>query len=186
MSISFREATLGDAAAIARVHIDSSRATYRGIVPEEVLYEMTYEKRLRNWSETLGGADKEGAEFVYVAEEDRDRVRRVIGFASGGPEREGDAEFDGELYTIYILATRQRKGAGRGLVLSVAERLRESGFRSMLVWVLADNPSRLFYEALGGARVREKTIERGGRALAEIAYGWPDIGTLLGRLRTDA
>jgi L-amino acid N-acyltransferase YncA len=165
-----REATLNDAAAIARAHIESSRATYRGLLPDEVLDEMTYERRLRNWSETLG--EEGGAEFVYVAE---DEGGRVFGFASGGPEREGDAEFDGELYAIYLLDTHHRKGAGRGLVRAVAGRLSREGFRSMLVWVLADNPARRFYEALGGGRVREKTIERGGRTLAEIAYGWRDF-----------
>jgi L-amino acid N-acyltransferase YncA len=176
-----REATPADAAAIARVHIDSSRATYRGLVPDEVLYEMTYERRLGNWSETLGAAG--GAEFVYVA---GDEGGRVFGFASGGPEREGDAEFDGELYAIYLLGTHRRGGAGRALAAAVAARLDASGFRSMLVWVLAENPACRFYEALGGARVREKTIERGGRSLSEIGYGWRDVKTLRDGLRTDA
>jgi hypothetical protein len=44
----------------------------------------------------------------------------------------------------------------------------------MLVWVLADNPSRRFYEALGGAPVRTQHIEFGGTLLEEIAYGWRD------------
>ncbi len=165
-----REATLNDAAAIARVHIDSSRATYRGLLPDELVNEMTYERRLANWSQTIG--EEDGAEFVYVATDD---AGRVFGFASGGPEREGDAEYDGELYAIYLLDTHQRKGAGRRLVSAVAERLARKGFRSMLVWVLAENPARGFYEALGGARVREKTIERGGLTLAEIAYRWNDV-----------
>lgn len=172
-----REATTADAAAIARVHIDSSRATYRGLVPDEVLDEMTYERRLANWSRTLG--EEGGAEFVYVATEDGGRV---FGFASGGPEREGDAEFDGELYAIYLLDTHRRKGAGRLLVRAVAERLAREGFRSMLVWVLAENPARRFYEALGGGRAREKTVERGGLTLAEIAYGWGDFKSLRGGL----
>ena len=45
----------------------------------------------------------------------------------------------------------------------------------MLLWVLAENPSRGFYEALGGAEVRQQTITIGGRELVEIAYGWRDI-----------
>ena len=165
-----REATSEDAAAIARVHIDTSRATYRGLLPDEVVDEMTYETRLANWSRTLG--DEGGTEFVYVAE---DEAGRVFGFASGGPEREGDADCDGELYAIYLLQERQRQGAGRALVRAVAERLAASGFHSMLVWVLAENPARGFYEALGGARVREKTVERGDRQFLEIAYGWEEI-----------
>jgi L-amino acid N-acyltransferase YncA len=177
-----REATPADAAAIARVHIDSSRATYGGLVPDEVLHEMTYERRLGNWAETLGAVG--GAEFVYVAADDEGG--RVFGFASGGPEREGDAEFDGELYAIYLLDTHQRGGAGRALAAAVAARLAASGFRSMLAWVLAENPACRFYEALGGSRVREKVIERGGRSLSEIGYGWRDVKSLKDGRRTKA
>jgi hypothetical protein len=68
-------------------------------------------------------------------------------------------------------------------VLAVAERLARLGFRAMTVWVLADNPACRFYESLGGARVREEEIERGGRALKKVAYGWADIGALTERLR---
>jgi hypothetical protein len=42
-------------------------------------------------------------------------------------------------------------------------------------WVLAANPSRAFYAALGGQRVDEKSVTLGGVQLVEVAYGWPDI-----------
>jgi hypothetical protein len=52
----------------------------------------------------------------------------------------------------------------------------------MLVWVLADNPSRGFYEQMGGRYVMEKEIVIGGdKPLQEVAYGWPDIGAILRR-----
>ena len=52
----------------------------------------------------------------------------------------------------------------------------------MLLWVLAENPSRGFYEALGGAEVRQETITIGGTELVEIAYGWSDISPLATRI----
>jgi hypothetical protein len=45
----------------------------------------------------------------------------------------------------------------------------------MAVWVLARNPSRRFYEALGGRAITEQQIERGGEPYVEIAYGWRDL-----------
>jgi hypothetical protein len=45
----------------------------------------------------------------------------------------------------------------------------------MAVWVLARNPSRRFYEALGGRAITEQQIERGGESYVEIAYGWRDL-----------
>jgi len=43
------------------------------------------------------------------------------------------------------------------------------------VWVLAENPFRNFYEALGGKLIREQTIERWGQEFIEVAYGWNDL-----------
>ena len=48
----------------------------------------------------------------------------------------------------------------------------------MLVWVLAENPSRQFYEALGGQELGQQEITVGGATLVEVAYGWKDIGGL--------
>jgi hypothetical protein len=52
----------------------------------------------------------------------------------------------------------------------------------MLVWVLADNPSRQFYRALGGQLVSQQKITIEGLDLLEVAYGWPDISYLRGTL----
>jgi hypothetical protein len=41
----------------------------------------------------------------------------------------------------------------------------------MAVWVLALNPFRKFYEALGGEPISEQTIERGGQSFLAVAYG---------------
>jgi hypothetical protein len=47
----------------------------------------------------------------------------------------------------------------------------------MAVWVLAANPFRKFYEAIGGKVVAEQQIERGGLSFTETAYGWQDLNT---------
>ncbi|MBC7929127.1 MAG: GNAT family N-acetyltransferase [Rubrivivax sp.] len=175
-SVNIREATPDDAESIARVHIESSRATYSGIVPDRAQDAMTYEKRLDNWSKTLEGGD----EFVYVAET---KDGEVVGFASGGPRREGDDVYDGELYTVYLLPEHGRRGTGRRLMLAVVETLQSLGLRALMLWVLDANPACRFYEALGGVRVREEEIERGGRALKKVAYAWTDLSALAEKLR---
>ena len=50
----------------------------------------------------------------------------------------------------------------------------------MAVWVLGRNPSRKFYEALGGRLLIEKRIERGGEWYEEVAYGWDDLRPFVG------
>lgn len=174
-----REANFSDASAIAKVHVDSWRTTYRGLVPDDFLANLSYEQRQSMWERHLNNTDSET--FVYVAE---DESGQVVGFVSGGPERTGHQVHRGELYAIYILEACQRRGIGRGLFEAVVERLERGGLSSMLVWVLADNPSRRFYESLGGELAGKQQITIGGATLDEVAYGWADIGAFQRSSRT--
>jgi L-amino acid N-acyltransferase YncA len=163
-----REATVADARAIAEVHVTAWRVTYAGIVPAAHLASLSVEERAGRWSKILTGQD---GTFTYVAV---DEDGQIVGFASGGPQREGDPAYVGELYAIYLLPDHKGKGYGRRLASTVARRLAREGMPSMLVWVLAENYARGFYERLGGALVGEQPITIGGAELREVAYGWPD------------
>ena len=101
-----------------------------------------------------------------------------MGFAAGGNERTAELGCDGELYAIYLRQDAQRKGLGALLVRHVSQWLVTRGFGSMAVWVLDLNPSRRFYEHLGGNLIGKKTIERGGQRFLEVAYGWQNLNVL--------
>jgi GNAT superfamily N-acetyltransferase len=165
-------ATVEDVPAIARVHVDSWRSTYKGIMPDDLLANLSYERREAMWRDILSKED--APEGVFVAQDNG----TVIGFSSCGPERTQNAEYTGELYAIYLIQQYQGRGVGRELTRAAAQRLSEQGHQGMLVWVLEQNPSRRFYEALGGQFVERKTIEIGGVDLIEVAYGWRDLHTL--------
>jgi len=168
-----REATLDDVPGIARVHVDTWRTAYPGIVPAEHLAGLSYERSEARWREF---AFREGSpSLVFVAED----AGQIVASASGGPERDGIVGYDGELYGLYVLAAYLRQGIGRVLTLTVARRLVADGFQAMVIWVLKDNlKARVFYEALGGVPISEKTITIGGAELIDVAYGWPDIRSL--------
>jgi GNAT superfamily N-acetyltransferase len=165
-----REATADDIPGIARVHVDTWRTAYPGIIPAGHLAQLSYERSEARWRDHLAALDSR--RFAYVAEE----AGRIIGLTSGGPERDGLSGYDGELYGLYVLAEYQRHGVGRALLQAVAQRLAAGGFKAMVIWVLKDNiKARAFYEALGGVLVEEKAITIGGAELIDVAYGWPDI-----------
>ncbi|MGB0389578.1 MAG: GNAT family N-acetyltransferase [Ardenticatenaceae bacterium] len=170
-----RAAEQADAGAVARVHIDAWRTTYAGIVPDEYLGQLSYEQRADWWGQILRPRGKKPP-WAYVAEDDEGQV---VGFVSGALERSGDPLYKGELYAIYLLEQAQRKGIGKQLTLTLVARMIEEGVFSMLVWVLAENPSRPFYEAMGGQQLREEEVTIGGAKLIEVAYGWPDIRAII-------
>jgi GNAT superfamily N-acetyltransferase len=170
-----REARVEDAPAIARVHVDAWRTTYPGIVPDEYLASLSCSQHEAAWR--VGLTTPPYGEFTYVAE---DEERQIMGFATGGPERTGNRDYPAELHAIYLLSRGRRKGLGTRLVRTIAERLVQLNYPSLMVWVLAKNPSRAFYETLGGEKIMETMVEIGGAKLVELAYGWKDIHRLVG------
>ena len=114
---------------------------------------------------------------MYVIEDEG----RIVGFASGGRERAGEAGYTGELYAIYVLDDFQRRGYGHQLVREVVAGLKEMGLHDMIIWVLRENaPARQFYERLGGVYVRAQAITIGSATLEEVSYGWPSLDLLAG------
>lgn len=162
-----RRATVDDAVGIATVHIASWRETYRGIVPDPFLKDLSIERRTANWIMSLSDPNHE-YHRAFVAEVEG----QLVGFSNYGFNREKDLGIEGELFAVYLLRSSQKKGIGRQLVEAAAGGLLSMAAQSMLVWVLAENPARGFYERLGGEYLRQKKIEIGGKALVEIAYGW--------------
>jgi GNAT superfamily N-acetyltransferase len=169
-----REATHNDVPAISRVHVDTWRTTYQGIVPDEYLANLSYERRANGWCQILSNAPEDG-NFTYVAEGE---PGEIVGFANGGVERTGDSVYKGELMAIYVRQSHQGKGIGRCLVRAFAKRLHLAGINSMMVWVLVDNPACQFYAAFGGKPFHKKELAIGGKLLVEVAYGWTDTANL--------
>ena len=161
-----RVATLQDAGAIARVHVESWRTTYAGIVPAEYLASLDVGQREVSWREWLP-LDID----VFVAEVDGE----VVGFVGGGAIREPVEGVDAELFAIYLLRDAQRRGIGMALLKRLAGSLKARGYRSMMAWVLEDNSSGEFYSRSGGVRVASKEMEVGGVMLPVMAYGWGDL-----------
>jgi len=165
-----RPAIVEDGPAIARVHVESWRTTYKNIFPESVLDGLSVSARAGFWTGILAASPARSVTLVAC-----DTVGQVVGFASGGAERTGQLAYDGELYALYLLESGQRRGLGTSLIRRFVSELQSLGFHSMAVWVLARNPSIRFYEALGGTLITQKHIERGGESYLEVAYGWSDL-----------
>ena len=171
-----RRATPADASAIARVYVDTWRSIYAGLVPDHALVGMSPVRMARTWAREL--ASRRAGHEVLAAEAG---TRDVVGFTSFGPARDRRLGCAGEIYTLYVLDDHQGSGIGRTLLGAAFRALIEAGMTSTLIWVLADNPARFFYEAMGGRRIAERDERLWGTMLHEAAYGWPDLGDALVR-----
>ena len=168
-----RPATLDDAEAIERIRVETWRTTYRGLLPDGLIDGLRESADQRRERLRFQRADQ----FSFVAE----HAGQVAGYALGGPERTGDAEYRGEVYAIYVLPAHQGKGLGRALIRESARELARRGLHSLVIWVLRENAvGRGFYERLGGRAVREKPLEEfpGAADHIEVGYGWSDTSPL--------
>jgi ribosomal protein S18 acetylase RimI-like enzyme len=170
-----REAALRDAASIAHVQRESWRTTYAGILPPAVLTQHAGRKTEAVWRRRLGPVRTAGA-ATFIAERDGS----VVGFASCGEARQGVARLDAEIYALYVLQSQQQRGAGRALVRACARHFVRNGLFGFYLWVLKANRARMFYEAIGGEVVGERTEQLGRHDFAEVAYGWHDLTELVG------
>lgn len=173
-----RQATTTDASEIAQVQVQTWRFAYPGIVPQHFLDALDVSERTEKWNAVLRG----DGSHVLVAED----AGVIGGFINGGTLRDGihlPVHYDSEIYTLYVVPAVQGRGVGRELMRALAACLASDGLACPVVWALEKNPWCAFYERLGGRRVAQKMIEIGGAQLSDIAYGWEDIGILLGENR---
>ncbi|RAK57218.1 GNAT family N-acetyltransferase [Phenylobacterium deserti] len=163
-----------DAEALAQVHVRSWRETYRGLLPDAYLARMSEEIYARRFRRSLLQPRPGEATLAALTRDG------LVGYAEAGPSR-SRVEGEGEIATLYLLKSAQRRGVGRRLVSQTAKVLASEGARALVISVLYGNmPARGFYEALGG-KADPPRHERGpgGLLYPEVAYRWPDIGVLL-------
>ena len=174
-AVDLRPARPPDAPGIARVHVETWRAAYAGIVPDTYLVAMTESKQALQWNHTIRSAM--APEVVLVAESADLPGGRVVGFGSCGQacKRPGT----GEVFTLYVAPDWQGRGIGRRLLHGLLAKLKAGGLNQAMVWVLNDNPARFFYEAMGGRRAAERQEPFAGVHLDEAAYAWSDLAAWL-------
>lgn len=156
---------------IARVHVDCWKTTYRGIVPDEKLDCLSYEKSAEKWKNFFAAGENDRLNTILLLDHNED----TVGFCAGGKVRKTSkrtAGYDGEIKAVYILREHQRKGFGRKFISIFEEIFHKNGIFSYIIWVLKDNSSREFYKKLGGKLLTTKTYEIGGKKLKGLCFGY--------------
>jgi GNAT superfamily N-acetyltransferase len=154
--------------------VDGWRTTYAGILPEGFLASFTYDGHEAGTRQHLENLPAASAVFVATAPD-----RSVLGVAHVRDAAAGPGSSPAELDAIYVLPVAQRQRIGSRLFLTAVRWLMEHGDRSMVVWVLRDNPYRSFYDRLGGELLTERRQDDfGGVHVTSVAYGWQDLDGL--------
>ena len=140
-----RPIELKDVPRCAEIHVFGWRNAYRGIIPDDYLFNTLIidEKRLAKWED-----------YVHKPETDTERYLYDDGLIKGiltiGKCRDDDKSNAFELMGIYVEPLMKRQGIGTELAKFCEHRAKELGYGEIYLWVFADNAeSRKFYEKMG-------------------------------------
>lgn len=159
-----RPANVSDISALAKVHISSWQAAYRGILPDEILDNLSVKQFETNWVKSF--SDTSRTNLVLEIEQ------KISGFIAFGNSRDHDAtSITGEIYGIYLIPELWGKGYGRKLWAETPQHLL-SKFSVFTLWVLQNNiRARKFYERIGFEYDEQiKNILLYGVELPEVRY----------------
>lgn len=162
--MSIRRATKNDIKQIAKIHIETWKNAYTGLVSDRLLDSLDIEERIEKWKEIL--SENNTVSKVFVAENEG----IVLGFISVGESREKKEE--GEIWSIYVDHNQYRKGIGAQLLKAGEQELLKDGYENATLWVLKGNKQgEKFYKKNSWVSTEEEKIEnRDGSDLVEIKF----------------
>jgi predicted N-acetyltransferase YhbS len=170
----YRQATTEDADAIAELHADSWRRTYRGAFADAFLDGPVVVERRTVWAERL--THPATPTYTVVAEENG----VLVGFAH--TVFDDDPVWGALLDNLHVEHGLKRQGVGRRLMARSAQAVVDrEGASGLYLWVLRQNiGAQAFYEAIGGRRVGDGlTQPPGGGTAPTFRYAWSDPAALL-------
>jgi len=152
VSVHLRPAMPTDALDVARVHVRSWQAGYRGLLPDAYLDGLRAEDRAARY--TFGSADPDRPATIVAVEDDR-----IRGFATTGPARADDPDV-GIVLALYVDPEAWRHGIGRVLIAGARDALVRRGYTHAMLWLLDGNDrGARFYTSDGWAFDGERRAE---------------------------
>ena len=171
--ITYRFARLSDADAIARLHTQSWRETYRGILRDDYLDGNIAEDRLTVWSSRL--AEPAANQRILVAEENG----ALCGFICLYLDE--DPQLGTLIDNLHVASGQKGKGIGLGLMREAARQVipqaTQPGFHLVVYEI---NQSAIqFYDRVGGQSIRtEQYATPGGGQATIFRYVWRSVADL--------
>jgi GNAT superfamily N-acetyltransferase len=143
-SVETRPATPDDALAVARIHVRSWQAGYRGLLPDSYLDGLRAEDRAPRY--TFGSPNPDLPWTQLAVDGDV-----ILGFATTGLPSSNDVPGAGELLALYVDPDHWGRGIGGALLAAACARIAKTSTFAVL-WLLDGNQrGARFYTAQGWA-----------------------------------
>ena len=166
------EAGQEHADAIARLHAENWKSTYRGILPDDYLDNAVDIERLDYWRAALVNGSYS---MVRVA---RSGAGAIAGFS--GLKAGVDKGYGQTIEHLHVSGTMRGAGLGRALMADAARQTMARGGSSLCLWVFENNVRAIgFYQSLGGVTDAHGTDKFAGGDAPDRRIGWRDLYALV-------
>lgn len=173
-TINYRPARISDYTAIAALHTENWRNTYRGILGDHYLDHLVEADRLETWQQRLTNAGL--GQHVWLAEEEG----RLVGFCCLILDE--DPDFGTLIDNLHVSEIYRGKGIGGKLLREAARIVSEfARMKKMYLWVYESNlNAREAYKKMGAGNIDTiaKPNEEGVPKMI-CRYAWEELGPLL-------
>lgn len=144
-----RPARLGDARALAELHVGGWQWGYRGLLPETYLAALSIDAREPFWCARLADPSATDRTLVWCGAGSRPR-----GFIHFGLARVADAadaaDAEGRLHALYLEEVFAGRGVGHALHDAAIAEMRAAGHGTAALWVLESNARACAFYARQG------------------------------------
>ncbi|WVE34084.1 GNAT family N-acetyltransferase [Priestia megaterium] len=155
------KATSSHIPSVARLYVESWRITYKELVPDAYLNNLSYKQSAEKWSLFL----TDPSHFILLAIDERGEI---VGFSAGKPHLSS-----AEIYALYVCKEVQSQGIGHLLFSHSVKEFADQQYTSMIIWAMKKNKKATqFYKRLGGKKILNRTSQFGETKVEDEAYGW--------------
>ena len=135
-----RKATVDDIASIAKLYVSNHKTTYKGLVSDDYLNNLTVEKASERWKNFLS----DDSNIMWVASQED----KLLGFISTMPDSTSNKIR--YLDSLHICPEARGKGIGTALIRTAGESTLRNGYEKMSVCVVKGNDkAKQLYIKLG-------------------------------------
>ena len=147
-----RQAQATDIAAIAHVHLVSSKIAYRDILDPALLDGLSLDGRIALWERRFAQIGSQGRLWIQCVDAE------IIGFALCDlPDDRDAAPSVCELKSFYVTPDFWGAGLGATLLAYAVVDFKNRGFGAMILWTICDNKRARAFYARAGFRCEELT-----------------------------
>ncbi len=171
--IKLRQAIFSDCDAIAKLHADNWRQTYRGILSDQFLDNEVEIDRLDTWHERLKSPSPNQLVIVATSNE------AILGFCC--LFLNDDPVFGSLLDNLHVTSSMRKSGIGKMLINDCVKYICDKAHtKKMYLWVYeANTNARIAYERLGGKHFETVTKKNEDGNIQKICrIIWEDVRNL--------